>query len=74
MSNTKVRTAKKSSELVNIEIEGINMSDAPDFVDAYVSYAEWAETGVALSEQELEAISADLVYYYVTKEVYGSQD
>jgi hypothetical protein len=67
-----VKQAIKSTELANIEIEGINMSDAPDFVDAYVSYAEWADTGVALSEQELEALPADLVYYYVTKEVYGA--
>lgn len=66
----KVKQVIKSTELVNIEIEGINMFDAPDFVDAYVSYAEWADTGAALSEHELEAISADLVYYYVTREVY----
>jgi len=26
--------------LVNIEIDGVDMMDYPDFVDAYISYAE----------------------------------
>lgn len=46
----------------SIEIDGVDSEDYPDFVDAYVTYAEF-EDGTALSEPEL---------YQLTDELYQS--
>ena len=45
--------------------------DAPDYVDAYISYAEDV-TGRVLSDYELDEINKDndLVWDYVMKEIY----
>ncbi len=40
----------------NIEIEGADFSDHPDYVDAYVSYAEH-QNGDVLSDMELDALN-----------------
>jgi len=42
----------------SIEIDGIDMSDYPDFCDAFVCYAEW-ENGQPLTEQELDQLNDD---------------
>ena len=46
----------------SIEIDGVDSNDYPDFVDAYVAYAEF-EDGTPLSEEEL---------YQLTDELYQS--
>ena len=38
-------------KIVNLEIDGIDTTDYPDFCDAYASYAEW-EDGTPLTEEE----------------------
>ena len=40
----------------SIEIDGIDERDAPDFVDSYVSYAEWND-GIELTDEELEQLN-----------------
>lgn len=40
-------------EVVNLEIEGVDASDAPDFCDAYFISGEF-EDGTELTEDELE--------------------
>ena len=40
----------------SIEIDGIDERDAPDFVDTYVSYAEWND-GIELTDEELEQLN-----------------
>ena len=40
----------------SIEIDGINERDAPDFVDSYVSYAEWKD-GTELTDEDLEHLN-----------------
>jgi len=39
----------------DIEIEGVDTKDYPDFVDAFVSSARWKDTGKNLTEDECEA-------------------
>lgn len=41
----------------NIKIENVGPSQFPDFVDAYVSYAEY-EDGTPLTEDELNGLEA----------------
>ena len=49
--------------LFNIEVEGIDMQDYPKFCDAYIAYAEDSD-GVALTEQELDAVNEDSIFVY----------
>jgi len=44
--------------LDSIEIDGIDIRDYPDFVDAYVSYAETTD-GTELSEDELNRFTEE---------------
>jgi hypothetical protein len=43
----------KNVVIRSIEIEGVDSNDYPDFVDAYASYAEWAN-GKKLTDRELD--------------------
>jgi len=43
------------SELINIELGGVDSSDYPDFSDAFVQYAEY-EDGTPLTEDELSEL------------------
>ena len=40
----------------SIEIDGIDERDAPDFVDSYISYAEWND-GTELTDEDLEHLN-----------------
>lgn len=44
------------SELEDIELDGVDISDYPDLCDAFVSFARWKDTGVELTDEELERI------------------
>lgn len=56
-------------KLYNVEIDGIDFKDAPDFVDAFISYAE-DENGRELTEDELNNIPSEVVYDYVINHLY----
>ena len=43
------------SKITNIEVDGIDFKDYPDFTDAYISYAEY--NGKEMTEDQLEALS-----------------
>ncbi len=55
--------------ITDIEMDGIDGADYPDFADAYISDATWADTGEALTEEELEKLNenGDFVYEQVWK-------
>ena len=42
--------------LRNVQVDGIYMNDYPDFVDAYISYAE-DSNGKPMTESQLERIT-----------------
>ena len=46
-------------KLINVEVDGIDTKDYPDFCDAYISYAEWMDSGTALTEEELDELNVD---------------
>lgn len=48
----------KKVNVKSIEIDGVDRRDYPDFVDAYISYAEY-EDGTELSDAELEELGGD---------------
>ena len=58
---------EEANKLENVEIDGIDFTDYPDFTDAYIVYAE--RNGVPLTEDELDAIDPDTVYHYVIQSI-----
>jgi hypothetical protein len=48
----------KEIDYDTIEIDGIDMSDYPDFCDAYISYAEYID-GEPLTDIELAKLTED---------------
>jgi hypothetical protein len=44
--------------LIDVQIDGINMDDYPDFVDAYVSFAI-DEEGNILTDEQLDQLAED---------------
>ena len=40
----------------NIEVDGVDSKDYPDFCDAYFCSASWKDTGENLSDEELELL------------------
>lgn len=55
----------------NVDVQGIEMADSPDFADAYIQYAEH-EDGVPFNEEELDRINddSDFVYECVNNKIY----
>lgn len=46
----------KGKKVFDIEVDGIDFSDYPDFVDAYISYAIY-EDGTELTDEELDELT-----------------
>ena len=60
----------RTSNLINVQVDGVDTKDYPDFVDAYISYAEY-EDGTELTEDELERIPSAAIYEYTIAHVFG---
>jgi hypothetical protein len=63
----------KGRDIVNVYVE--DLSDYPDFTNAYISYAEWADTKTELTEHEYLELSNDfdLVYEAAYEAAHGGQ-
>ena len=46
-------------EVVDVEVDGVDPTDFPDFSDAYFSKAVYKDTGQELSNEELEKLEHD---------------
>jgi hypothetical protein len=55
----------------NVEVEGIDTKDFPDFCDAYIAYAEH-EDGTVFTDDELEILNdnKDFVWDAVMKKLF----
>ena len=53
-----MRLNNKTVNVHSIEFDGINPNDAPDFCDAYVSYAEYKDF-TRLSERDIDQLMDD---------------
>lgn len=45
------------NNITNIEVDGVDTSDYPDFCDAYISSAQWVDSGTELSDHELDTLN-----------------
>jgi len=56
-------------DITNVEFEGIDYSDSPDFCDAYIISADL--DGVPMTEEQLEALNeSDLRYELLMNYIY----
>ena len=46
----------------NIELDGIDTRDYPDFTDAFISYAEY--DGMPMTEEQLDELNEDYDFVY----------
>ncbi len=55
----------RGRQVLDLDIDGIDMRDAPKCVDAYFSRGVWADSDIELTHQELEDLKderADIFY------------
>ena len=45
------------NNVTDIEVDGVNTRDYPDFSDAYATYAVWKDSGEELSDEELDGLT-----------------
>lgn len=60
-------------EVVDIMIDGVDLADAPDFCDAFICEATWADNGNPLDEMaiyELQDQNPELVYELAWDSIY----
>ena len=50
------------SKITNVEIEGIDFRDYPDFCDAYIVSADY--DGVPMTQEQLDEINKDSQYVH----------
>lgn len=43
-------------DVINLEVEGVDSKDYPDFCDAYFVSGYWSDTGKELTEEQLEML------------------
>lgn len=65
-------TILNDRKVVEMEVDGINTRDYPDFCDAFITSATWDDTGEPLTEPELAELNEDtgLVYDLVIDRLY----
>ena len=47
----------KGKEVTNLEIDGVDHRDHPNYCDAYFSYATYSGFGIPLTDDELEELT-----------------
>jgi len=58
------------SKIESVEVEGLDYNDYPDFVDAFISYAEY--DGGIMTEDQLNELNedSDFVYECVMEKIF----
>lgn len=56
--------------ITNVDVDGIDTADYPDFCDAFISYAEY--NGEPMTEDQLDELNedADFVYESIENHLY----
>jgi hypothetical protein len=57
--NTPISLKGRAVDRRSINISGVERQDYPDFCDAYISEAQWANEGTALNDEELEQLTQE---------------
>ena len=62
VENIKTNEMIDLNKVTNVEVDGIDFKDYPDFVDSYIFYAELE--GVEMTEDQLEELSENTEFVY----------
>ena len=62
MKKTKNKKTMDYKKIDNIEIDGIDTKDYPDFCDAYIASADY--DGVPMTDEQLDELNEDGDYVY----------
>lgn len=65
-----MKTIRDTGRITNVQVEGIDYKDYPDFCDAFIASAEW-DDGTELTSDELDELS-DEFPNYVYECIYGA--
>ena len=57
--NTPISLNGRAIDQRSININGVERQDYPDFCDAYIAEAQWANDGTALNDAELEQLTEE---------------
>ena len=58
-------------KIVDISVGGVDHRDYPDFCDAYIEEAYWADTGEALTDEEIdEFIDPSIIHELAMESLY----
>jgi len=71
MKKTEFQKKWARLEIEDIEVDGIDTRDAPDFCDAFICGASWSD-GTDLTQDELDELNedGDFVYAQVENHLY----
>jgi hypothetical protein len=58
------RDEYKGRKIVDVELDGIDHRDAPDYCDTYITRAVWEDTGEDLTDSELDDLNGDRDFVY----------
>jgi hypothetical protein len=64
-------------EVTDVEVDGVDQKDYPDFVMAFIESAKFVSSGKELKEDELEKLqeeNADLFFEDIMEQIYDSVD
>ena len=64
-------------EVTDVEVDGVNQKDYPDFCDAYIESSKFVSSGKELNDDELEKLkeeNADLFFEDIMEQIYDSVD
>jgi len=53
--------------ITNVEVDGVDIKDYPDFCDAFISSADY--NGKPMTEEEIDELSDDFVHDEVLKSI-----
>lgn len=57
-------------DIEDLEFDGINHSDYPDYCDAYITAARYKRSGKPLDDTELDALNDDSDFIYEALQKY----
>ena len=52
-------------EVTDVEVDGLDMKDYPDFVDAYIESAKFVSSGKELNDEQQQRVKTALIKVFV---------
>jgi|SaaInl4_200m_RNA_FD_contig_101_165145_length_1063_multi_4_in_0_out_0_2 hypothetical protein len=53
-----------TKSVIDVEVNGIDERDYPDYVDAFIADARWRDSGEHLTDHELDELNSEYDFVY----------